>query len=249
MTMTLRLTLVALLLAACGSDAGGGDGNDVDAAIEPMIDASTTADAANTVALCAEADASDDFERTTLGSNWIEWVNAECAVNGSDLAQQNPSNWCYAVYSTTFVADQFSEAVISTDKPPQILTQVFVRQQPVGTPNGNGARYGFHYNADPGKAWWEIKYDGVMSAETRVWMNANATAPVPGDRIRIEVRGTDPVMLRGLHNGVEILTVSDTAAQRISVTGHSGVVERNAGSATLPPANSPVFESWCGGAL
>lgn len=244
--MAMRLTATLLTLAACGSDSGGdviGDPPFPDAAID------AAPDAVNVLAPCDGADASDDFERATLGSTWMEWVNAECGVNGSDLVQANPSNWCYAVYSTTFAPDQFSEAVISPDKPAQILTQVFVRQQPVGTPNGNGARYGFHYNADPGKAWWEIKYDGVASAETRVWMNASAPAPVPGDRIRIEVRGTNPVVIRGLHNGIELINVMDSEPQRLGTTGHSGVVERPAGSSTPPPANSPVFESWCGGTL
>lgn len=243
--MARRLALLVLLVA-CNKDPGGLGGDD---SADASVDSSATLDAAPLVASCAGAAASDDFERTTLGSTWMLWVNAECAVNGSDLVQVNPTNWCYAVYSTTFAADQFSEAVISPDKPAQVLTQVFVRQQPVGTPNGNGARYGFHYNADPGKAWWEIKYDGVASAETRVWMNSTAPAPVPGDRLRLEVRGTNPVMLRALHNGVEILAISDSEPQRIATTGHSGVVERPAGSSAPPPANSPVFESWCGGGL
>ena len=241
----IRSTLFCAV-AACGSDSGGdviGDPPFPDAAIDAVPDA------VDALAACDGADASDDFERLTLGSTWMEWVNAECAVDGSDLVQVNPTNWCYAVYSTTFGADQFSEAVIASNKPAQILTQVFVRQQPVGTPNGNGARYGFHYNADPGKAWWEIKYDGVVSAETRVWMNALAPAPMPGDRIRIEVRGSNPVVIRGLHNGIEIVTVTDAEPQRIATTGHSGLVERPAGSSTPPAANSPVWASWCGGAL
>ena len=246
--MKLIRTMLLCTFAACSNDSGGdvtGDASLRDAAIDAARDATGT----NVAPPCDGSDARDDFERTVLGNTWMEWVNAECSVNGSDLVQANPSNWCYAVYSTTFAANQFSEAVISPDKPAQILTQVFVRQQPVGTPSGNGARYGFHYNADPGKAWWEIKYDGVVSAETRVWMNASAPPPMPGDRIRIEVRGTNPVQIRGLHNGIELISVSDSEPQRIATTGHSGVVERPAGNSMPPMANSPVFESWCGGAL
>lgn len=245
---TLRIALAfVLVLSACGNDSGGAGSTDANIEIDASMDAT---DAPAALAACDGADASDDFERSTLGASWQQWVNSQCSIaNGSDLAQANPSNWCYAAYATTFDADQFSEAVIAPDKPAQILTQVFVRQQPVGVPNGNGARYGFHYNADPGKAWWEIKYDGVVSAETRVWMNTSAPPPQPGDRIRIDVRGTDPVVLRGLHNGVELITVTDAEPQRIAATGHSGLVERNAGATTPPAANSPVWESWCGGEL
>lgn len=240
--------LASCVLAACGSDPAG-DIADAPTSIDGRIDGAGGTDGPAVVPLCDDAEAGDDFERPTLGATWMLWANSQCSIaNNSDLAQASASSWCYAVYGTTFTADQISEGVISADKPANILTQVFVRQQPVGMPSGNGARYGFHYNADPGDAQWEIKYDGVMTAETRVWTNATAAAPVPGDRIRIEVRGTDPVEIRGLHNGIEILSVLDTAPQRIAATGHSGVVERNAGGTSALP-NSPVWESWCGGGL
>ncbi len=243
----LSLCLATMLLAACGgaddaaadgqaadSGPGGGDASPGDAAIGPD----------GNPGMC------DDFERPVLGNDWMLWASSQCAiVNGSDLGPPDPSKWCYAVYGTTFGGDQFSEAVISDEKPAQILTQVFVRQQPFGQPDGNGARYGFHYNADPGKAWWEIKYDGVSSGNTRVWMNADEPAPVPGDTIRIEVRGSDPVVLTGYHNGRAILSIEDGESERIPATGHSGLVERNAGDSPLPPPDSPVFESWCGGDL
>lgn len=244
----MRIAISFIFLAGCSND---GRGTSADAATETdgAVD-SGQVDAPAMVAPCAGADATDDFERATLGGAWMQWVNSQCSIaNSSDLAQASTTNWCYAVYGTTFGANQFSEAVISSDKASNILTQVFVRQQPVGTPSGNGARYGFHYNADPGKAWWEIKYDGVVTADVRVWMNATAPAPAPGDRMRIEVTGTDPVIISGYHNGVEIISVTDTAAQRIAVTGHSGMVERNAMGTSAPSNNSPVFESWCGGDL
>ena len=234
--------LLVLLWAACAACGGGGD--------ERSPDASTAADAPSDGAgPDAAPGICDDFERSALGSDWMLWANADCTiVNDSDLAQTDPATWCYAVYSTTFGADQFSEAVIASDKPAGILTQVFVRQQPFGVPNGNGARYGFHYNADLGQAQWEIKYDGVSSAETRRWTNAVPAAPVPGDTIRVEVRGSDPVVVVGFHNGTEVVSAMDAEPQRIAVTGHSGIVERPAGG-TSPPPNSPVFESWCGGDL
>jgi hypothetical protein len=232
--------VVVSCVAACGGDAeqGSADAAVADAA---MRDGPGTPDAA--VGVC------DDFERASLGGNWLLWASSNCSiVDNSDLAQTEPSTWCYAAYATTFAADQFSEAVISTDKPVEILTQVFVRQQPLGTPSGNGARYGFHYNADPGEAQWEIKYDGVASAETRRWTNATAAAPMPGDTIRLEARGSDPVMLVGFHDGVEVVVAIDAEPQRIAATGHTGVVERPSGGSP-PPPNSAVFESWCGGDL
>lgn len=245
----MRSAILVMFFAACGSDNTGAGGRDAATNADGSLDAAPP-DTASVIAPCAGADATDDFERPTLGAAWMQWVSSQCSIaNNSDLAQASATNWCYAVYGTTFGANQFSEAVISSDKASNILTQVFVRQQPVGTPSGNGARYGFHYNADPGKAAWEIKYDGVSTGETRVWMNATATAPAPGDRIRVEVTGSDPVVIRGSHNGVEIISVTDTATQRIAVTGHSGMVERNAIGTSAPSNNSPVFESWCGGEL
>lgn len=149
-------------------------------------------------------------------------------------------------HSEGFGADQFSEAVIASGKPDSVLTQVFVRMQPVGKPSGNGARYGFHYNADPGKAWWEIKYDGVTTAETRVWINATPPPPGSGDTLRIEVTGTSPVVIKGFHNGVEIISVTDAEDARITATGLPGMVARAKGGTTVAPS-SPIFASWKGG--
>ena len=253
MSKPLGAVCLILGLGCWGDETGAIDGaighGDAGADSPSEPDGPAAADGATSADAVAPS-VCDDFERSSLGSSWMPWASSNCAiVNDSDLGQPNPSVWCYAVYGTTFGADQFSESEIAADKPGQILTQVFARQQPFGVPEGNGARYGFHYNADPGKAWWEIKYDGVSTPNTRVWTNDVAPAPVPGDTIRIEVRGSDPVLLKGFHNGVEVLSVTDAEPQRISATGKSGVVERPAATSEPPPTNSPVFERWCGGDL
>jgi hypothetical protein len=187
----------------------------------------------------------DDFERHDLGPDWATYLGSNAGiVNDSDLGVPD-SNWLFVGWiAETFSPDQYSEATISADKPASILTQVYVRRQETSL-----ARYGFHYNADPGEVQWEIKYDGVPTSQTRiVASDASQPAPAPGDTLRIEVEGADPVTLRGYHNGLLVLAATDAELDRIDPTGTSGVVARLAQGATGNPP-SPVFEAWRGGNL
>jgi len=199
---------------------------------------------------CTGRGAGDDFERSALGMNWERGAGSNAdIVNGRDLGTPD-GTWAFVSWrADSFCADQFSEAKIAANKPTAILTQVFARKQPNGVPNGNGARYGFHYNADPGKAWWEIKYDGVITADVRILAtNSAAAAPIPGDVLRIEVRGTSPVIIRGFHNSVEVVSAMDSASSRITPSGLPGMVARAAGGSSAPD-DSPIFASWRGGEL
>jgi hypothetical protein len=196
----------------------------------------------------AQNPGSDDFERPALGTNWSRYGGSQAEiVNGHDLGAPDPTVWCFVVWTaSTFDADQFSEATTATGKPDALLTQVYVRQRA-----SDLARYGFHFNNENTTTnipRWEIKYDGVPTAQTRILAVVPATMPAPGDMLRIEVRGTDPVTITGFHNGVQVISATDSAHQRITSTGPAGMVSRLSSGTTAPP-NSPIFARWKGGTL
>jgi len=194
--------------------------------------------------VCAQDPMVDLFERHLLGPGWTVLGNAGVGiVNDSDLGTLNTGGCAVGWTGSTFRADGFSEAETATDIDPNMLTQVFVRHRTT-----DRARYGFHFNGDPGRSQWEIKYDGVPSAQTRILASLPAAPPVPGDRIRIEVEGSDPVRLRGFHRDRLVLSAVDAEPQRIVAAGMTGVVARmRQGTMNTPP--TPIFESWAGGSL
>src|SRR5688572_31735289 len=97
----------------------------------------------------------DDFERAALGPDW-GLASPSCAIVGqSDLG--TTASGCFAGWTASlFQADQFSEAATALDGDPGMLEQVFVRRRA-----SDAARYGFHWNGDPGALRWELKFDGV----------------------------------------------------------------------------------------
>ena len=188
------------------------------------------------------------FERATLGTNWTRYGGSQAEiVNGHDLGAPDPSIWCFVVWkASSFDADQFSEVITATGKPDSLLTQVYVRQRA-----SDLARYGFHFNNENTTTnipRWEIKYDGVPADQTRLLASVPAPMPAPGDTLRIEVRDTDPVVITGFHNGVQVICATDSAHQRITTTSPAGMVSRLSSGQTAPP-NSPIFASWKGGTL
>jgi hypothetical protein len=198
--------------------------------------------------LSAQDPALDDFERATLGTNWTRYGGSQAEiVNGHDLGAPDPSIWCFVVWTaSTFDADQYSEVVTAAGKPDSLLTQVYVRQRA-----SDLARYGFHFNNENTTTnipRWEIKYDGVPGPQTRILASVPARMPAPGDTLRVEVRGTDPVVITGLHNGIQVISATDSAHERITTTGPVGMVSRLS-SGTTAPLNSPIFASWKGGTL
>lgn len=189
----------------------------------------------------AQDPACDDFERATLGTNWTRYGGSAAEiVNGSDLGSPD-GLWCFAGWTAdVFGVDQYSHSIISPSRPPEMLTQVFVRRRA-----SDLARYAFHWNGDPGKSQWEIKYDGVPTAQTRILALQPAPPPAQGDSICIEVEGAT---IRGYHEGILILTATDTAPDAILTAGVAGVVSRAIqGSPATPPI--PIFASWKGGTL
>ncbi len=195
--------------------------------------------------------ATDDFERGSLGSDWTIAFppppNDQVRIIGdSDLGMApGPQGFFIAVYTgRTFSADQFCEATIPIDADPDWIHQVFVRRRGV-----DAARYGFGYNGDPGQpsfGTWYFKYDGVPSAQTRVFATAPApSTPAPGDRIRVEIEG---FALRGYWNDMLVLEATDTDASRID-DGAPGLAARWATGNAGTPAAVKVWEGWAGGSL
>lgn len=186
----------------------------------------------------------DDFERHLLGPDWSQLGAPGAGIVGmSDLGSPSGSLCVAGWVATSFAADAFCEAERSSDIPASMLTQVFVRRRA-----SDLARYGFHWNGDPGNARWEIKYDGVPTAQTRILARLDGPGPQPGDRLRIEIRGDDPVVIQGFHNGILVVSGTDAAPQRITGAGVAGVVARMAqGTVSTPP--TAIFESWNGGSL
>jgi hypothetical protein len=187
----------------------------------------------------AQDPACDDFERASIGSDWTQLspVNSDI-VNSSDLGSPDSGSCTVSWAASAFGADQWSHVVTSRDKPANVLTQVFVRRRP-----SDNARYGFHWNGDPGRSEWQIKYDGVPTAQTRIVASFVSPGPAPGDSLCLEVEGQT---LRGYWNGVMVLSANDTAPDAIVGAGPLGVVARPAQTTTVTPPTA-IFESWRGG--
>jgi hypothetical protein len=188
---------------------------------------------------------SDSFERSTLGANWSVALGSVDIVNNSDLGFRAASpigivSWKGTVLS----ADHFSQGSISSNKVSNMLTQVFARRR-----SSDGARYGFHYANDPNTTpAWQLKYDGVPTAQVRVLASSRSfPAPKPGDWLRIEARGSNPVEIKGYLNGTLVLRATDSSSTRI-FSGLPGLVQRlQVNTTTTYP--TAVWESWYGGSL
>lgn len=184
--------------------------------------------------------ASDDFERATLGANWSTASGSAAGIVAGNFGAlflgPVSSDWI----ASSFGADQFSEVVVATGKDPNMLVQPHVRRQ-----SSSPARYGFHYNLEKTPAVWEIKYDGVPTAEVRILTSTTGPAPVAGDVMRIEARGRE---ISGYLNGQRILVATDNAASAILATGGVGITARLVvGTSTTYP--TPIVASWRGGSL
>lgn len=235
--------LLISALGACGGDPGGGD--TVDAA---AVDGSQQVDAA--IDAASVDTITDDFERPTLGPNWMVVYppppNTQVQVVGGDVGMGPGPEGFFLLNRVmpAFAADQFCDATIPTDATPGWIYQVYVRWRA-----SDRARYGFGYNGDPNQAStgnWIFKYDGVPSAQTRVFAMAPAAGiPQPGDRIRLEIVG---FTLRGYWNGALVLQATDTDASRIA-SGVPGLAARWATGNQQTTISAKVWEAWSGGSL
>jgi hypothetical protein len=206
---------------------------------------------AGSVSAFSQTTASDDFERSGLGSNWSISFPADGSqvhiLENSDLGMNpGPQGFFLADWvGVAFDADQFCEAVIPMDAAPDWARQVYVRRRA-----GDAARYGFGFDNDPAQVQyyrkWYFKYDGVPGPETRMFGVADhgPEGPGPGDTLRVEIRG---YTLSGYWNGRLMATASDANAANRIANGVPGLAARLAnGNAALTQA-AKVWESWKGG--
>ncbi len=201
---------------------------------------SANASATVTVGAAIQDPAFDDFERASLGGNWQQNIGSGGIINNSDLGILSGSISINSWVGSTFSNNQFSQAQISTNASSEMQKQVFVRRR-----SSDAARYAFHYNIESSPLRWEIKYDGVPTAQTKLLAtNSTAPAPVPGDTLRIEAEGDN---IRGYHNGNLVLSATDSSAEKIT-SGPPGLTFRLIGNANVSQPE-PVFENWSGGSL
>ena len=201
---------------------------------------SANASATVTVGAVTQDPATDDFERAALGSNWQLNLGSGGIINNSDLGILSGSISINSWVGSTFSNNQFSQAQISTNASSEMQKQIFVRRR-----SSDSARYAFHYNIESSPLRWEIKYDGVPTAQTKLLAtNSTAPAPVPGDTLRLEAEGDT---LRGYHNGNLVLSATDSSAEKITA-GPPGLTFRLIGNANVAQPE-PVFESWSGGSI
>lgn len=176
--------------------------------------------------------AADDFERQALGANWVVHNGHVGIVDGRALGVLSKRGEMLGLgivtWNARFSADQFSEAVIAPGIDAEALYQVFVRRRV-----SDRQRYGFHWYRE-----WQLKRDGGYGAP--VLTTAPSARPAPGDTIRIEVVGS---VIRGLHNGVEVIRATDSV---LTEPGQPGVALNVAGVTSFP---TPFYESWRGGSL
>jgi hypothetical protein len=197
----------------------------------------------------------DDFERAALGPNWdIAFpTGADQALvkifDNSDLGLLKGKIAFMLVdwKADTFSPDQYSEATIPADAPKGWANMVYVRRRPTAE---GGARYGFTYDNDmsqPDYGSWIFKYDGVKTAQTRVFGQKKAvTIPKPGDTIRVEIVG---YTLKGYLNGELVTEATDNGPTKIA-DGRPGLAARlaNFGDGTLGQ-DSKIWESFAAGSL
>lgn len=190
---------------------------------------------------------SDTFERASLGSDWTVHLGNAAIVASSDWGASafsgiHISSWT----ATSITGDQVVEVTLASGWDNRLLAQPYVRRR-----SADSARYGFGYDDDPafvGDPHWYIKYDGVPTEQTVYLVETTGLpAAAPGDRLRLEARGTNPVELRGYRNGVLMVEASDAAVDRIT-SGVPGLVARAwSGSSLTYPI--PVFEDFAAGVL
>jgi hypothetical protein len=195
----------------------------------------------------------DNFERASLGANWSVPLGNVAIVTSTDLGASSFSGVHIAQWvATTLGDDQFCEMTISPSIDPQISYQIFCRRR-----SSDVARYAFLYKDDPafdyegapdGPPAWCFKYDGVPTAQTRYFGNdSSQPPPQPGDRLRLEVRGQNPVLLKGFCNGRLIISGQDTNADRI-LAGNAGAAYRADSGASLSYPTK-VFSDFAAGTL
>lgn len=189
----------------------------------------------------------DTFDRASLGANWSVPQGLATIVADADLGASGSSGIHVALWAGSAIGDdQFCQMTISPSLSPLMQYQIFCRRR-----SADLARYGFLYDNDPASAnpaGWVFKYDGVPTADTRFLIRDTVTpGPSPGDVLRLEVTGQNPVVLRGYHNGRLVIEAQDTDPNRV-LSGPPGAAYRaNVGSSPTYPVR--IFTDFAAGTL
>ena len=166
----------------------------------------------------------DEFDRVALGADWRVQSRGAAVIRTGDVSSASARLMIATFVGRRFPADQFSEVTSSaafTNTGVRGI-QIFVRRN-----EATRQRYGFFLDNATNR--YHLKVDGGSPGVDLV----DAPAPAllqPNDVIRIEVSGD---LLRGLVNGVEVLSVRDarlTGGQPGFVVNPTAVVPRVVGS-------------------
>lgn len=172
--------------------------------------------------------ATDDFERSALGDDWLVQGGSPGIIGGSDLGVVAGGIARLAWTGSVFEADQFCEAVVASGFNGTNSVQLTVRMT-VGVNGGYSLRYA------QGGGGLQLRRDAGAGVELGSVGGVNL---VTGDTIRIEVEGST---IRGIVNGVVRITASDAM-----LTGGTVGMTFAPAAGTTPAA---YFESWSGGSL
>ncbi|MEK6675579.1 MAG: hypothetical protein AABZ47_07985 [Planctomycetota bacterium] len=170
----------------------------------------------------------DDFERESLGSNWLSTQGTLTILNGSDLGIQATGIGIIAWQGSSFSADQYGEGEIASGWNPQTSLQLNVRLN-----TSSGARYGLRWL---GGGTMELRY--TASGQSVLLGTATGQTLVAGDTLRLEAQGTT---LRGFKNSSQIIIATDSNLS----SGTAGIAF-SADSGSVPAV---CLESWTGGSL
>jgi hypothetical protein len=170
----------------------------------------------------------DDFERASLGPNWLVLSGMPGIIDNSDLGTLAAGIHFVAWQGSQFLPDQFCEGQIAAGWSSTDSLQLSVRLNPV-----TRTRYGLRWLGSSGvldMRRFDVGGSVLLASVPGQTLN-------PGDVVRIDVQGST---IRGLINGSLVFSPSDS----VLTGGTVGVAMSQEGS--MP---GPFLESWSGGSL
>jgi hypothetical protein len=202
-------------------------------AIDAAQNLSGYSEMATTTTLAVIA-ATDDFDRVDggLGVNWAKPVPASeetLLIVNNEVTPDIDNAHCYAYWTgDAFNQDQYSQVQISNVGP---WNGVIARAQP-----GIDRFYmAFVFDANDYRLY--LRKDGgyypLSAGSTETWL--------PGDIIRLEAEGSNPVQLRLLRNGNPVLTYTDSTENLVGGSPGIGIYSQTAAYIAI--------DNWEGGNL
>jgi chitodextrinase len=178
--------------------------------------------------------ATDNFNRANggLGVSWVKPVPASeqtLTIASNQVTPDTDNAHCYAYWiGNTFGQDQYSQVQISNVGP---WNGVIVRAQ------SSIDRFYIAFVFAPNDYRLYLRKDGLYyslnTGTTETWM--------PGDIIRLEASGLNPVQLRLLRNGNPVLTYTDPTENLVGGNPGIGIYSR--------PGDHLTIDNWEGGNL